>query len=220
MRKMKPEWFFSLAIAASCGLKAQVPAARENAASQDGVQGSVALVIRDSIAKQTESVQKQAGRTRTNQFFLLAPPSTLGARVPGIAQADCDPLPSDEVDSLIAKAAKQEDLDRELLRSVMKRESAFRPCALSAKGAMGLMQLMPATAEQFGLRDPFHPESNVNAGAKLLKQLLIRYDGDTARALAAYNAGPGKVDEEAGVPHIRETLDYIRQILSVLPLPH
>jgi soluble lytic murein transglycosylase-like protein len=82
---------------------------------------------------------------------------------------------------------------------------------------MGLMQLMPATASQFGVPNPFDPAGNVEAGATFLKQLLERYGGDLTLALGAYNAGPAKVDAAAGVPKIPETQEYIRRILSTLP---
>jgi soluble lytic murein transglycosylase-like protein len=82
---------------------------------------------------------------------------------------------------------------------------------------MGLMQLMPATAGQFGIENPFDAAANVDTGARFLKQLLNRYSGDIPRALGAYNAGPAKVDAAGGVPAIPETVDYVRQIMSSLP---
>ena len=82
---------------------------------------------------------------------------------------------------------------------------------------MGLMQLMPETAAQFGIRRPFDPVLNVDGGARFLKALLTRYDGNLARALGAYNAGPAVADSAEGVPAIPETLDYVRQILARLP---
>jgi soluble lytic murein transglycosylase-like protein len=84
---------------------------------------------------------------------------------------------------------------------------------------MGLMQLMPATVQELGVRDPFDPAENLSSGARLLKQLLTRFGGDTALALGAYNAGPGRVEESGGVPEIPETLHYVQQILSQLPIP-
>jgi len=93
----------------------------------------------------------------------------------------------------------------ELLRSVVAQESGFRPCAVSKKGAQGLMQLMPATAEQLAVEDPFEPAENLEAGAKYLRQLVDKYAGDLALALAAYNAGPGTVEEAKGIPAIPET---------------
>jgi soluble lytic murein transglycosylase-like protein len=81
------------------------------------------------------------------------------------------------------------------------------------------MQLMPATALELGVRDPFDPAENLSSGARLLKQLLARFGGDTALALGAYNAGPGRVDESGGIPQIPETMRYVQQILSKLPIP-
>ncbi len=133
---------------------------------------------------------------------------------------DCEPLPAPEIDRLISGAATRENLDESVLRAVMQQESAFRPCAVSAKGAMGLMQLMPATAKQFGVQNALDPSANVDAGAKFLKELLARYKGDLTLALGAYNAGPAKVDAAGGTPPIAETQEYIRRILSVLPIPH
>jgi soluble lytic murein transglycosylase-like protein len=130
---------------------------------------------------------------------------------------DCDPLPAPKVESLLGETAEREGVSADLLRSVMKQESGFRPCAVSSKGAMGLMQLMPATAEQFGIVDPFDPVSNLDGGARFLKQLLTKYGGDLPKTLGAYNAGPATVDAAGAVPAIPETMDYVRQILSALP---
>jgi soluble lytic murein transglycosylase-like protein len=131
--------------------------------------------------------------------------------------AECDPLPAPEVESLVGETSERDGVSPDLLRSVMKQESGFRPCAVSSKGAMGLMQLMPATAEQLGVLDPFDPISNLDGGARFLKQLLGRYGGDVPKALGAYNAGPARVDATGAVPAIPETVDYVRQILAALP---
>jgi len=133
--------------------------------------------------------------------------------------AECDPLPDIELNPLIQQAAQQEGLDANLLRAVAQQESGFRSCAVSQKGAMGLMQLMPATAQELGVRDPFDPAENLLSGARLLRQLLARFGGDTALALGAYNAGPARVEEKGGVPQIPETIRYVQQILSSLPIP-
>jgi soluble lytic murein transglycosylase-like protein len=98
----------------------------------------------------------------------------------------------------------------------MWQESGFRPCAVSAKGAMGLMQLVPGTASDLGVTDVFNPEANVLGGARLLKQLLDHYGGDLRLTLSAYNAGAGKVDASMSVPTIPETIDYVNRILSRL----
>jgi len=99
----------------------------------------------------------------------------------------------------------------------MQQESAFRPCAVSPKGAMGLMQLEPGTAADLGVKNPFDPADNVLGGARLLRQLLNRYDGDLSMTLSAYNAGSGRVDAAMGVPAIPETIDYVKRILDKLP---
>ena len=125
---------------------------------------------------------------------------------------DCPAISKTEADSLISSEAEREDLSPALLRAVIKRESAFHPCAVSGKGALGLMQLMPATAEQFGVDDPFNPKQNLRGGAAFLKQLLNRFGGDVRLALGAYNAGPERVDAAGGVPAIAETEDYVAAI--------
>jgi soluble lytic murein transglycosylase-like protein len=180
-------------------------------------QRSAAYAMQRSLARQRSSVAKQTGQAEAAGFFVLPPPTRMGATVFAPA-ADCDPLPAAEVDSLVQQAAKNQNLDEQVLRGVIQQESAFRPCAVSPKGAMGLMQLMPATADQFGVPDPFDPKDNVETGAAFLKQLLARYGGDLTLALGAYNAGPAKVDAAAGVPKIPETQDYVNRVLSTVPV--
>ena len=101
------------------------------------------------------------------------------------------------------------------MRAVVKVESNFNPNAVSRKGAMGLMQLMPATARQLKVKNPFDPEQNVDAGVRHLKQLLENYGGDVKLTLAAYNAGAGAVARSAGVPHFAETQNYVRRITNL-----
>ncbi|HEX5227271.1 MAG TPA: lytic transglycosylase domain-containing protein [Bryobacteraceae bacterium] len=129
----------------------------------------------------------------------------------------CDPIPPAELDKLILENSQQLGVKEDLIRGVIQEESGARPCAVSWKGAQGLMQLMPATAEQFGVKDPFDPHQNVEAGTKLLKQLLTKYKDDVSLALAAYNAGEGAVDSAGGVPPIPETQKYVNDIGPKLP---
>ncbi len=131
----------------------------------------------------------------------------------------CVTIPRKQLDALIEEAAKKEGFTPDLLRAVISRESAFDPCAVSAKGAQGLMQLMPETAAALGVTDAFDPAQNVQGGARYLGELLQRYDGDVALALAAYNAGPGRVARYDGLPPIPETIDYVRDILKDLEKP-
>lgn len=187
-------------------------------------QRSAAGAMQDSLAKQRAAIERQTGRTETGSFFVLPRAASLGTVMGTVAAPiampsgpACDPLPAPEVDSLVGETAERDGLSADLLRGVMKQESGFRPCAVSSKGAMGLMQLMPATAEQFGIQDPFDAASNLDAGARFLKQLLNKYGGDIPKALGAYNAGPSKVDSAGSVPAIPETVEYVRQILAALP---
>jgi soluble lytic murein transglycosylase-like protein len=119
--------------------------------------------------------------------------------------------PSGPYGKLVAKAAKQNGLNRRLLSSVIRAESNFHPLAVSPKGALGLMQLMPATARSLAVRHPFDPAENVQAGARYLKQLLGKF-GSVKLALAAYNAGPATVRLYHGVPPFRETRAYIARV--------
>lgn len=117
---------------------------------------------------------------------------------------------------MIQEASQREGVDAKLVRAVVKRESAGKPCAVSVKGAQGLMQIMPATQTDLGLQNPFDPAANIAAGVKYLKQMLDRYSGNTALALAAYNAGPQRVAPGGKIPEIAETQSYVTNILASL----
>ena len=117
-------------------------------------------------------------------------------------------------DDLIAEHASGQGVRADLVHAVIQAESAFNPMARSVKGAMGLMQLMPATALQFGVTNAFDPAQNIRAGVAYLKHLLQRYSQNEELALAAYNAGPGAVEKYGAVPPYRETRDYVSKIRS------
>jgi soluble lytic murein transglycosylase-like protein len=154
-----------------------------------------------SVARQRESLRQQTGG-------MVA------------IQADCDAMQPDQADALVEAAAKARSLPPKLLHAVIAQESGYRPCAVSEKGAQGLMQLMPATAEQFGVKDPFDPRENIDAGSKFLRALLEKYKGDVPQALGAYNAGPETVDKTGGIPDIAETKAYIEAIVEKAGIKH
>ena len=131
-------------------------------------------------------------------------------------QPQCDPIAQPELTGMIDSASAKNGVDPSVVREVARQESGFRPCVVSPKGAEGLMQLMPATQDQFKVGDPFNPMASLDAGTKLLKQLLDRYHGDLSLALSAYNAGAGTVDKAGGIPQIPETQRYVSNILSRL----
>ena len=120
-----------------------------------------------------------------------------------------------DIDAAIDMAAARHNVDPNLVRAVVKVESNFNPNAVSRKGAMGLMQLMPSTARSLKVKNPFDPGQNVDAGVRHLKQLLESYGGDVKLTLAAYNAGSGAVARSAGVPHFAETQNYVRRITNL-----
>jgi soluble lytic murein transglycosylase-like protein len=135
------------------------------------------------------------------------PPEPAPAPPVPVPVAQPAPSPSQLADA----AADKYGLPRRLVRSVISVESDFQPLAVSPKGAIGLMQLMPATAQALGA-DPRDPAQNVDAGTRYLRDLLEKYDGGLWHALAAYNAGPGAVDKYQGVPPYRETIEYVGKI--------
>jgi len=165
---------------------------------------------------------REVSTSKSSSFFNFAWPGSLPLSMPNVQMApdSCDALGSAEVNKLVQSAASKHGINSDLLRSVMKQESAFKPCALSTAGAMGLMQIMPETADMLHLDDAFDPARNVDAGAKFLKMMLDRFGGDVPLALAAYNAGPGAVDKAGGVPPIAETLQYLTNILGDLPVAY
>ena len=117
-----------------------------------------------------------------------------------------------EIDKYVEELAAKHHVDPQLIRAVIMAESGYNPTATSRKGAQGLMQLMPGTAQQLGVRDAYNPKQNLEAGVRYLRALLDKYDGDLDKALAAYNAGEGTVERAGGVPNIRETQEYVRRI--------
>lgn len=132
--------------------------------------------------------------------------------------ADClNEVQSDgSLASIFEKASKTYGVSMSLLTAMAKQESNFQADATSKSGAMGIMQLMPATAAHFGCTEPYDPEQNIMAGAKYISQLLDKYNGDVSLALAAYNAGSGNVDKYGGIPPFAETQNYVAKITAYM----
>ena len=169
-----------------------------------------------SAMKAAKSAAAEVGR-----YVAAAPPSP----VMNTAESEASPdnrailrgraMTSRELDSIIEEAARRHDVDPNLVRSLIKVESNFNAHAVSPKGAMGLMQLMPSTARTLNVRNPFDPQQNVDAGVRHLKHLLDDYNGDVKLSLAAYNAGAGAVARSNGVPRNAETLNYVKRITTL-----
>ena len=174
---------------------------------------------RKSVRKQMEALHGIKEDAESGFFTTPWPVWPRPVEVQPISRLDCDPVPAQVLAPLLARASTRHGLPVNLLDRVIARESGRRPCAVSAKGALGLMQLMPATAAALGVSNPFDASQNVEAGSRFLRELITRYAGDLALALAAYNAGPGAVERHRGVPPFRETQNYIRAVLPVEPLP-
>jgi hypothetical protein len=151
----------------------------------------------------------------TGLFFspVFAPSVSASTEIEAIPEdiplsGDCD------LDWIIFRAGKRAGVDPRFIHAVIKQESRYDPKATSHVGAQGLMQMMPATAKRFGLKDPFNAAANVEAGTKYLKWLLKRFDGDVSLALAGYNAGEGSVEKYKGIPPYDETQKYVKKIVG------
>jgi soluble lytic murein transglycosylase-like protein len=144
--------------------------------------------------------------TRPPSIYISGELSFLGKSKPAVS------LDRDGVEKLVREAAERHRVDPALVRAVIETESNWNTSAFSRKGAIGLMQLIPTTAQRFGATDAFNPKQNVEAGVRYLRTLLERYNGNLDLALAAYNAGEGAVDRAHGVPSFRETRNYVQRV--------
>jgi soluble lytic murein transglycosylase-like protein len=137
--------------------------------------------------------------------------STINSRA-AAAHLATAPEPPTRLERIVHEVAEKHSIDPALVKAVISTESGWNPFAISSKGAIGLMQLVPGTAQRFGIGNLFDPAQNVEAGTTYLKSLLERYNGDLEKSLAAYNAGERAVDRSGGVPRIWETQKYVRKV--------
>jgi soluble lytic murein transglycosylase-like protein len=176
-----------------------------------GASGQITRVINDDgrqffvNAEPPLKVNVNASKSRAN-IWLPAESSFTGQGRPAMN------IGRDGVEKLVREAADRHKVDPALVRAVIETESNWNPKAYSRKGAGGLMQLIPTTAQRYGAYDVFNPQQNIDAGVKHLKWLLERYNGNLDLALAAYNAGEGAVDRAHGVPAYRETQNYVQKV--------
>jgi soluble lytic murein transglycosylase-like protein len=186
-----------------------------NADSRAGRNGST---ISSQSRLEASSADSRMSSARPAWPPLPAPtaPSSEGGLPAGAPPAPQDQpaQPEGRLDRIVREAAERNNLDPALVKAVISTESGWNPNAISRKGAVGLMQLIPGTAQRYGVNNSFDPAQNVEGGTKYLKSLLDRYNGDLTKSLAAYNAGERTVDLNRGVPAIPETQRYIQKVTN------
>jgi soluble lytic murein transglycosylase-like protein len=192
-------------IAAGIWLSLSVPSQAQIASYVDD-QGKVVFVNGDSPRRKSRGTISSPPASRAPAASPNSPAQSASS--------------GDQLDSIVQAAAARHNLDPALVKAVIGTESGWNPAAISPKGAVGLMQLIPETAERFGVGNSFDPAQNVEGGTSYLKWLLDRYDGDLSKSLAAYNAGERAVDVSGGIPGYPETLRYVQKVTDAYFRPN
>jgi soluble lytic murein transglycosylase-like protein len=189
-------------VLAACGLCAAAFAPAASAQIMRSVDASGHEMF---VNAEPPVVLKAAVKARAT-IYMPAESSFMGAGRPEVS------IDRDGAEKLVREAAERHSVDPALVRAVIETESGWNPSAYSRKGAGGLMQLIPTTAQRYGANDVFNPQQNIDAGVRHLKWLLERYNGNLDLALAAYNAGEGAVDRAHGIPAYKETRNYVQKV--------
>ena len=189
----------ALCVAAGC----LVPSAHGQLSSYVDERGNVVYTNADSPARRKAAAEKNAAAADARAKAEQAPTD------PGVLPKSINP---DMLHQMVQETAQKHDVDPALVSAVISTESNWNTSALSRKGAQGLMQLVPETAQKLGVFNAWDPQQNIDGGVRYLHMLLDRYNGDLPKALAAYNAGPSAVDRWGGVPNYPETQEYVRKV--------
>lgn len=187
------------------------PCAAQAAASDSTSDGSLVLAGQDGKPGRPSKESLAVLLNKEVDVYIFRHQTRIWPQ-PGASFASKTPRP--ELEGLINKYASLHGVDPSLVRAVMRHESGFNPQAVSPKGAQGLMQLMPGTADLMGVSNPFDPEQNIAGGVGYLRRCLDRFNHDPALAVAAYNAGPERVAKSGGVPAIPETQSFVQNVMG------
>ncbi len=179
------------------------------ASAQKRVEQIESLITEKTKSLSSPAIEKKKEVSAFSEILKQKPSEPLKYKV-----ADPAKLTKADIQNMVSSTSHKHNVDEKLVMAIIKQESAFNPNAVSTAGAKGLMQLMPGTAKEVGVLNPFSPSQNIEGGVRYLKNMLKKYNGNIILALSAYNAGPANVDKYGGIPPFKETQNYVKNILS------